>query len=236
MQLFYEEEINGDVFTLDAKESNHLGKVLRKNIGDTVLFTNGKGSLFTCHVEDNNPKKCRLKIVEQLFTPIDKFHIHLAIAPTKNLDRMEWMLEKITEVGFNEITFIKTAHIERSSIKLDRLHKKLISACKQSFKTWLPIINPIVDYDKFISDSAFQTHERFIAYLDQDNDKHLIHQTTPNQSYLVLIGPEGDFSPGEITSAIKNGFKPCSLGKHRLRTETAGLVAVHTLNLLNLEH
>ncbi|EPR67792.1 16S rRNA (uracil(1498)-N(3))-methyltransferase [Cyclobacterium qasimii] len=233
MQLFYEEEINGDVFTLDTQESNHLGKVLRKNIGDTVLFTNGKGSLFTCHIEDNNPKKCRLKIVEQIFTPMDKFHIHLAIAPTKNMDRMEWMVEKITEVGFNEITFLKTAHIERPRLKLDRLEKKLISACKQSFKTWLPVINPIVDYDKFITDSAFQTHERFIAYVDQDNGEHLINQTTPNQSYLVLIGPEGDFSPKEITSAINNGFKPCSLGKHRLRTETAGLVAVHTLNLLN---
>lgn len=235
MQLFYEEEINGDVFTLDPHESNHLGKVLRKNIGDTVLFTNGKGSLFTCQIEDNNPKKCRLKIVEQLFTPMEKSHIHLAIAPTKNMDRMEWMLEKITEIGFNEITFLKTAHIERSRLKLDRLQKKLISACKQSFKTWLPEINPMVDYEKFISDPDFQAHERFIAYVDKDNNRHLMHQASVGQSYLVLIGPEGDFSPGEITLAINNGFKPCSLGKHRLRTETAGLVAVHTLNLLNLE-
>lgn len=234
MQLFYEEEINGDVFTLDPQESNHLGKVLRKNIGDTVQFTNGKGSLFTCQIEDNNPKKCQLRIVEQLFTPMEKFHIHLAIAPTKNSDRMEWMLEKITEIGFNEVTFLKTAHIERTRIKLDRLEKKLISACKQSFKTWLPVLNPIVDYEKFISDPAFHTHERFIAYVDKDNDEHLMQQATIGQSYLVLIGPEGDFSPGEITSAINNGFKPSSLGKHRLRTETAGLVAVHTLNLLNL--
>jgi 16S rRNA (uracil1498-N3)-methyltransferase len=235
MQLFFEEEINGEVFTLDAQESNHLCKVLRKNIGDTVLFTNGKGSLFTCIIEDNNPKKCKLKIVEQLFTPVEKSHIHLAIAPTKNMDRMEWMLEKMTEVGFDEITFLKTAHIERSNIKLDRLHKKLVSACKQSFKTWLPVLNPITDYEKFITDASFHSHERYIAYVDKDNDTHLIKQASPNQSYLVLIGPEGDFSPNEISAAINNGFKPCSLGKHRLRTETAGLVAVHTLNLLNLE-
>ena len=96
------------------------------------------------------------------------------------------------------------------------------------------MLNPIVDYEKFISDPAFHTHERFIAYVDKDNDEHLMQQATIGQSYLVLIGPEGDFSPGEITSAINNGFKPSSLGKHRLRTETAGLVAVHTLNLLNL--
>ncbi|MFO7825329.1 MAG: 16S rRNA (uracil(1498)-N(3))-methyltransferase [Cyclobacterium sp.] len=233
MQLFFEENISGESFELEAKESNHLVKVLRKNIGDTVLFTNGKGSIFTCMIEDNHSKKCKLKIISQDFSPLEKYHIHLAIAPTKNMDRMEWMLEKITELGFNEITFLKTTHIERNQVNFDRLEKKLIAACKQSYKAWLPVMNEITAFDDFISDGSFATYERFIAYLDKENNRHLYQLASPNQSYLVLVGPEGDFSPGEITLALEEGFKPCSLGKHRLRTETAGMAVVHTLNLLH---
>ncbi|MEX2514487.1 MAG: 16S rRNA (uracil(1498)-N(3))-methyltransferase [Cyclobacteriaceae bacterium] len=234
MQLFFHDKIRGTTFELDQKESGHIAKVLRKNIGDMIYFTNGKGSLFTCMLEDNNPLKCRLKVIEQSFTPPEKFHIHLAIAPTKNTDRMEWMLEKLTEMGIDEITFLKTTRIERNRINLDRMEKKLVAACKQSFKTWLPHLNDMVDFNDLIIDKTFQTHQRFIAYIDKDNTGHLINLAQPSQSYLVLIGPEGDFSPGEIEAARKNGFQSCSLGKHRLRTETAGLVAVHTLNLLNL--
>ncbi|SHM92148.1 16S rRNA (uracil1498-N3)-methyltransferase [Cyclobacterium lianum] len=233
MQLFFEANISGESFELEKKESHHLIKVLRKNKGDTVLFTNGKGSFFTCMIEDNNPKKCRLKIIGQDFFPLEEFHIHLAIAPTKNLDRMEWMMEKITEIGFNEITFLKTTHIERNQVNVDRLTKKLVAACKQSQKAWLPVLNEMVDFADFISDQSFATHERFIAYLDKENSKHLFQLASPNQSYLVLVGPEGDFSPGEITLALEKGFRPCSLGKHRLRTETAGLAVVHSLNLLH---
>lgn len=134
MQLFFEEQINGETFDLKEKESHHLVKVLRKNAGDTVLFTNGKGSFFTCMIESNHPKKCRLKIIEQEFSPPEKFHIHLAIAPTKNTDRIEWMLEKITEVGFNEITFLKTTHIERNQVNLDRLSKKLLRPANKALK------------------------------------------------------------------------------------------------------
>ncbi|WP_162418739.1 16S rRNA (uracil(1498)-N(3))-methyltransferase [Cyclobacterium roseum] len=234
MQLFFEEQINGEAFTLSDKESHHLVKVLRKNIGDTVLFTNGKGSFFTCMIAENHPKKCKLKIIEQEFNPQETFHIHLAVAPTKNTDRMEWMVEKITEIGFNEITFLKTTHIERSQVNLDRLTKKLIAACKQSFKAWLPQMNEITPFEDFVADKTFATYDRYIAYLDKDNTQHLMQLATPNRSYLVLIGPEGDFSPGEISLALEKGFHPCSLGKHRLRTETAGLAAVHSLNLVNL--
>lgn len=234
MQLFFDDKIGGTNFELDKKESAHIAKVLRKNVGDIIYFTNGKGSLFTCLLEDNHPLKCRLKILEQSFTPLEKFHIHLAVAPTKNTDRMEWMVEKLTEMGIDEITFLKTTHIERSRINLDRIEKKLVAACKQSFKSWLPKINDMVDFNHLISDKTFQTYQRFIAYIDEDNTGHLINLAQPSQSYLVLIGPEGDFSPGEIEAATKNGFQSCSLGKHRLRTETAGLVAVHTLSILNL--
>lgn len=234
MQLFFHDNIKGDTFELDPKESNHLGKVLRKSIGELVYFTNGKGSVFTCLLEDNNPKKCKLKVVEQVFTPLEKFHIHLAIAPTKNSDKMEWMLEKITEIGFDEISFLRTTHIERNSINLERLEKKVVAACKQSFKAWLPQMNEMVDFGDFVGDKTYDTYQRFIGYIDKENTDHLLNLAEPNQSYLVLIGPEGDFSPGEIKLAREKGFVPCSLGKHRLRTETAGLVAVHSLNILNL--
>ncbi|WP_375586468.1 16S rRNA (uracil(1498)-N(3))-methyltransferase [Cyclobacterium xiamenense] len=236
MQLFFEENINGETFDLGEKESHHLVKVLRKNSGDTVLFTNGKGSFFTCMMESNHPKKCRLKIIEQEFSPPEKFHVHLAIAPTKNSDRIEWMLEKITEVGFNEITFLKTTHIERSQLNLERLSKKLVAACKQSFKAWLPKMNEMRSFEEFVSDKAFETYDRYIAYLGKENTSHLAELATSGRSYLVLIGPEGDFSPGEIRLALEMGYRACSLGKHRLRTETAGLVAVHTLQLVNVIH
>lgn len=234
MQLFYQENITGGAFDLDPTESHHMVKVLRKSIGDLVCFTNGKGSFFTCKIVDNNPKKCRMEVLEQTFTPRENFHIHLAIAPTKNIDRIEWMLEKITEIGFHEITFLRTTNIERNRINLDRMQKKLVSACKQSCKSWLPTINDFVDYKDFVTDKAFDTYQRFVAYVDKDNQAHLMRMAKPENSYLVLIGPEGDFSPQEISLAIRKGFVPCSLGKHRLRTETAGIVTVHCLNLINL--
>ncbi|MFC4871605.1 RsmE family RNA methyltransferase [Negadavirga shengliensis] len=234
MQLFYQENITGEAFDLDPTESNHLGKVLRKAIGDLVHFTNGKGSLFTCRIVDNNPKKCRLEVVEHTFSPRENFHIHLAVAPTKNTDRIEWMLEKITEIGFHEITFLRTVNIERNRVNLERMLKKIISASKQSGKVWLPVINDLDDYEAFVTDKAFDTYQRFIAYVDKDNQSHLMHLAKPENSYLILIGPEGDFSPGEISLALSRGFTPCSLGKQRLRTETAGIIAVHSLNLVNL--
>lgn len=233
MQLFYQEEIKGTELVLDPDESRHLTKVLRKPVGDIVMFTNGKGSLFNCRIEDNDPKKARLVIVSQEFVPKPIHHIHLAIAPTKNADRMEWMMEKITEIGVDEVTFIQSENSERTQINFDRLKKKCINACKQSKQTWVPEINEIRNFDEFIADKTWATFSRFICFVDEKIPNHLIQLAERDQSYLVLVGPEGDFSPGEIKEAVKYGFLPCSLGRNRLRSETAGLAVVHTLQLVN---
>jgi len=233
MQLFFKQDISENVFELDAEESKHLIKVLRKSKGEAVHFTDGKGNLFSCIIEKADPKNAILKVTEKTIAPEDTFYIHLAICPTKNQDRIEWMLEKITEIGCHEISFIQSSNSERSYQKLDRLEKKIISACKQSLKTRVPLLHPIVDYKTFITQNWNPSLQKFIAYVDKDNDQHLLSQALPHNSYLVLIGPEGDFSPEELKLAFANNFLPCSLGKSRLRTETAGLVAVHTLQLLN---
>ncbi|GGF31535.1 16S rRNA (uracil(1498)-N(3))-methyltransferase [Echinicola rosea] len=235
MQLFYQKDVphSGNI-TLTPDESKHLVKVLRKSIGDEVSLTDGKGHLFTCKITKCDLRKAELSIIEQKETPPPDHHIHLAIAPTKNTDRMEWMLEKITEIGFSELTFIKTANSERSFLKPDRLEKKMISACKQSIKTHFPIINPLTSFEELLDIRDHdETQQKFIAYVDENHSHHLFDLAKKKGAYLVLIGPEGDFSPEEINKAIAKGFIPVSLGKSRLRTETAGLSAVHTLSLLN---
>ncbi|WP_200977312.1 16S rRNA (uracil(1498)-N(3))-methyltransferase [Echinicola sp. 20G] len=233
MQLFFQKNIKGDKITLAQDESKHLSKVLRKSVGDEIHITNGDGELFTCIIESISLKSTVLNIIKQEKHPEDNFHIHLAIAPTKNNDRIEWMLEKITEIGFHELTFIKTQNSERAFLKPDRLEKKMIAACKQSLKTRVPTINPIITFQELIDKNKTTQSQKFIAYVDQNNQKHLYDLADCKQSYLVLIGPEGDFSEEEINTAFDNGFKACSLGSSRLRTETAGLAAVHTLRLKN---
>ncbi|QDH80169.1 16S rRNA (uracil(1498)-N(3))-methyltransferase [Echinicola soli] len=234
MQLFYQKDIpdTGNII-LNHEESKHLVKVLRKVIGDEVLLTDGKGHLFTCTITKSDLKRTELSIIEKKETPLPDHRIHLAIAPTKNTDRMEWMLEKITEIGFQELTFLKTTNSERSFLKPDRLEKKMVAACKQSLKTHFPVINPLISFHDLLKNDAFADHQKFIAYVDEAHTHHLFDLAEKNTSYLILIGPEGDFSPEEINLATKNGFAPCSLGNSRLRTETAGLAAVHTFSLKN---
>jgi 16S rRNA (uracil1498-N3)-methyltransferase len=233
MQLFFKEDISNPQFDLDSEESKHLIKVLRKSVGDEVHFTDGKGNLYPCTIIKADPKKASLKWVEKILYPEDDYYIHLAIGPTKNLDRMEWMLEKITEIGCHEISFLQSSNSERSFLKLDRLEKKIIAACKQSLKMRFPKLNPIQDLKTFVQNTDAHEVQKFIAYVDKENDQHLFSQAQPKSSYLILIGPEGDFSKDEIKVALNNGFKPCSLGKSRLRTETAGMAAVHILQLIN---
>lgn len=234
MQLFFQEDMSHERFVLNPEESKHLAKVLRKSVGDIVYFTNGMGELFTCRIEDTDPKKAQVKVLEKQYIPKDDYYIHLAIAPTKNQDRLEWMVEKITEIGCHEITFLSTVHTEKAYLKLDRLEKKIIAACKQSLKSWKPRLNAQVDYFKFINSAQVGDCQKFIAYVDGHN-AGLVAQAKRSSSYILLIGPEGDFSPDEIQQAFSAGFLSCSLGKSRLRTETAGMVAVHTLNLINNE-
>lgn len=233
MQLFYQKDSSPPSITLNADESKHLIKVLRKRIGDTIHVTNGVGELFECLIKEISQKKTVLEVKETTQSPFDNFYIHLAIAPTKNSDRMEWMLEKITEIGFHELTLIKTENSERTNLRLDRLEKKMISACKQSLKFRFPKINPITSYEDLISKDFEGNTQKLIAYVDEDHQDHLMDLGKKNGKYLILIGPEGDFSPREIKLAFDQNFKPVSLGKSRLRTETAGLSAVHILQLIN---
>lgn len=237
MQLFFHENTQNNSFHLNAEESRHLVKVLRKTKGDKVNFTDGKGCLYSCVIIDDNSRKAVIKIEERNYIPDDDYYIHIAICPTKNADRMEWMVEKITEIGVHEITFMHSEHSERNQIKLDRLEKKIIAACKQSLKTRIPKLNPIRQMDELVQDKAFDEYQRFIAYVDKENDRHLFEKAKPDRAYIILIGPEGDFSQQELELAFNNHFLPCSLGKSRLRSETACMAAAHTLQLINnLKH
>lgn len=233
MQLFFQENITPPLVTLDPDESRHLTRVLRKKQGDLISLTNGQGKLFECVILDANPSKTTLKVVKTLEVPEEEFYIHLAIAPTKSPDRMEWMVEKITEIGFHELTLLETMNSERSYLKTDRLEKKIISACKQSLKFRIPTLNPISRLDSILESKKFEGYQKFIAYVDEHHDHHLFDIASSKGKYLILIGPEGDFDPGEIKKALSYGFQPVSLGRSRLRTETAGLAAVEMLQLIN---
>lgn len=232
MQLFYQENISTDEFSFGPEESRHLTKVLRKKIGDSVQVTDGRGLLVECILLDINPKSAKLRIKERMQTPKEDFEIHLIIAPTKSPDRMEWMLEKATEIGFQKLTLIDSENSERHRIKTDRLEKKMISAAKQSLRFHFPEILPFSSFEEVLAQSKNFAGQKFIAYVDEANDELLFHLAKPAESYWILIGPEGDFSKDEIRRAMDLGFQPVSLGKSRLRTETAGLAAVHILNLI----
>lgn len=233
MQLFFQEKIDTPITYLDEEESKHLVKVLRKKQGDPIRLTNGKGQVFDCVILEANPKKTSLKILKSAEIPEESFHIHLAIAPTKSPDRMEWLVEKITELGFHELTLLETMNSERSFLKTDRLQKKVISACKQSLKFRIPELHQSRKLSELFKSKDFDQYQKFIAYVDEEHKNHLFDVAKPNGKYLILIGPEGDFDPKEIQSAFELGFIPVSLGKSRLRTETAGLAAVQILQLLN---
>jgi 16S rRNA (uracil1498-N3)-methyltransferase len=233
MQLFFQEKIDLPITYLDEEESRHLVKVLRKKQGDQIRLTNGKGMVFDCVILEANPKKTNLKVLSYSEVPKDNFHIHLAIAPTKSPDRMEWMVEKITEIGFHELTLLETVNSERSFLKTDRLQKKVISACKQSLKYRIPVLNQTKKLTALFKSGEFEGFQKFIAYVDQDHERNLFDEAMPEGKYLILIGPEGDFDPKEIKEAVQSGFRPVSLGRSRLRTETAGLAAVQLLQVLN---
>lgn len=234
MQLFYHSPIQENSFLLEKEEAHHLIKVLRKSAGDQVSFTDGEGNLFTCLLQELSLKKTVVKVLDKKHFDKNTYHIHLAIAPTKNADRMEWMVEKAVEIGLDKLTLMKTTNSERNFLKADRLEKKAISALKQSLKFYKTIIQQENSFQELVTDPIYADTEKFIAYVDEELPHHLIDLATKGRNYLILIGPEGDFTPEEISFATSHGFQPCSLGPSRLRTETAGLVAVHSLNLKNL--
>ena len=231
-QFFYSTQIYDDSIILPEDEALHALKVLRKKNGDQVTVVDGKGNLYYTSIDTENIKDCRLSIIsEEQDYGRPNYYIHIGIAPPKSHDRVEWFVEKSIEIGVQEISFILTDNSERNNVKLNRISKRAVSAIKQSLKAYLPQINdivPIKDFMKICGNS-----EKYIAHLNEDEYTHLINSKTSANDYCILIGPEGDFSPGEIELAISKGYIPISLGTSRLRTETAGIVACHTINLLN---
>jgi 16S rRNA (uracil1498-N3)-methyltransferase len=233
VNLFYEPKINGPSVTLNKDDSGHLARVLRANTGDTIHLTDGKGFFYECVVVNPNPKKCLVKIIKKEAGKEERsFRLHIAIAPTKNISRFEWFLEKSTEIGINEITPLLSGHSERKVIKTDRLNRVLIAAMKQSLKSHLPELKEITKFKDLINKPF--NGQKFIAYVDNGLEDELFHICQKDTDTLILIGPEGDFSREEISEAADHGFKPVKLGPSRLRTETAGVVACHTVNLVNL--
>ncbi len=230
MNLFYQPHIQDGTLNLDAEESHHAIKVLRKVKGDELRLTDGKGCFYSVHITQDDSKKCQFEILEKKQIAKRDYQIHIAIAPTKNTDRMEWLIEKATEVGVDKISFILCKNSERKIINLDRMEKIAISALKQSGQAWLPHVSGIVPFKEILKN---ETSQKFIAFVDDQNPDHLKSVAMPNDDYLVLIGPEGDFREDELSSAIQNNFRKVSLGKNRLRTETAGLVACQILHFIN---
>lgn len=232
MNLFYAPEISGELFTLDKEESNHLVRVLRMKTNDVVHFTDGKGFFYDCKIVDANPRKCVVSIEKKYEGKgRNKFFLQIGIAPTKNNTRFEWFLEKSTEIGIDTITPLICEHSERKEVKVDRLNRVITAAIKQSIKAFHPKLENQQTFNSFIKQPF--DGQKFIAYVDVENELSLSKAYLPGNNALVLIGPEGDFSPEEIELAKRNGFVPINLGQSRLRTETAGIVACHTINLLN---
>ena len=233
MQLFYNPEINeaAEFFTFDKEESKHIVKVLRKKDTDILYVTNGLGSLFTTQITLGSDSKCTVKIVSVEKAEVPKYRVHLAVAPTKMNDRYEWFLEKATELGISEITPIICDHSERKQIKTDRFDKIIQSAMKQSNQYYLPVLNEPVAFKDFVKMKSEGL--RLVAHCEKADKNTLKHVLEKDMSVTVLIGPEGDFSPKEIQLALENGYVAVSLGKTRLRTETAAIVACHSVAFVN---
>jgi len=231
MRLFYQPSILEGQLHLDTDESRHCIKVLRLKEQDQIEVLDGKGGRHTVSISDPNHKKCAFSIVLSKIEPKPLHHIHIAIAPTKNIDRVEWFVEKAVEIGVQEISFFFSTNSERKHFKTDRVIKKAVSAMKQSHKTFLPIINEPIKLNALIQKA--ESNEKYIAFVDHANPDLLFDIAAPFKETLILIGPEGDFSEKELEIAIANGYKKVSLGPSRLRTETAGIAAVHIMNLIN---
>lgn len=235
MNLFYNPEVdqNSREITFDKEESRHILKVLRLKEGDPFKITNGKGVFFDVEIIDANPKHCTVKVMSTELIDSPTYKLHLAVAPTKLNDRFEWFLEKATEIGISEITPIICEHSERKSIKPERYEKILQSAIKQSLKAYIPLLNPIISFKDFISSKKDSAEYKYIAHCEDSNKESLKSVLVPKQNLLILIGPEGDFSPEEIQLAKEAGFIPVALGHSRLRTETAAIVACHSVAFIN---
>jgi 16S rRNA (uracil1498-N3)-methyltransferase len=231
VNLFYQPLLPEGMLHLDADESRHAVKVLRKKKGDVIKLTDGKKSFYDVRIVNADPHRCTFEVLQKIPEVSRDYNIHIAISPTKNADRIEWFVEKAVEFGVDEITLMACDHTERQHLKVERLEKMAVSAMKQSLRASLPVIHPLTNFQNVILSST--ASQKFIAHVDSENQNHLIKITKPASSYILLIGPEGDFSDEELHLANERGFTKVSLGPSRLRTETAALAACHILNLAN---
>ena len=231
MHLFYTPNITEPLFTLTEEESKHAIRVLRLNQGDKVRLTNGKGQFFEAQITDAHPKRCTLEITQTQTIEAPSYKLHMAVAPTKSIDRFEWFLEKATEIGISEITPLLCDFSERQNLKPERLEKIIVSATKQSLQAYKPVLNSFSKFANFMG-SLPSVKQKFIAHC-WENDLPLLQNQALQGESLLLIGPEGDFSKEEVALAIENGFMEISLGKNRLRTETAGVAGCHIVALAN---
>lgn len=229
MHLFYTPNIALSN-ELPEEEAAHAMRVLRLQTGDEVCLTDGKGAFFQARITECNRKRCLVEVIRrQEQPPLWQGHLHLAMGPTKNMDRTEWLAEKATEIGLDELSFLNCQWSERRVIKGERIEKILVSAMKQSLKARLPQLNEMTDFMSFVK-RPFKG-QKFIAHCHEGEKVPLRTAIRGDEDNLVLIGPEGDFSPEEVAEAVKQGFVPITLGRSRLRTETAALVAVYLMNL-----
>jgi 16S rRNA (uracil1498-N3)-methyltransferase len=223
MNIFYSQNIRENTGILDETESHHCIKVLRLKSGDKVWLVDGKGGFFEGIIGITDHKACTIEIEKSTFNFNKRsYHLHIAIAPTKNIERLEWFLEKATEIGIDEITPIICQRSERKIIRHDRLEKVITSAMKQSLKAYHPLFHDLTSFTDFIT----KPHEgsKFIGHCIDGEKQDLIRIKPLNSRFIILIGPEGDFTDNEIKLALSKGFIPVSLGNSRLRTETAGVV------------
>ena len=232
MNIFYTPDItNLEIYTLSENESKHAIRVLRLKENDQITLVDGKGSFFSAEIIKAHPKKCEVAISKITKEKSSKPNLHIAIAPTKNNDRTEWFIEKCTEIGINKISPIICKHSERKKIKQERFIKTAVSAMKQSLKARLPLISDLNNFTALVNQPY--SGKKFIAHCYNKNQKHFKDVYQKGENSLILIGPEGDFSQEEVTFAIEKGFEPITFGASRLRTETAGVVACTTFNLMN---
>ena len=234
MYLFYCPDIETRQ-TLSEEESAHCVRVLRYSVGDEILITDGKGTTYTARITNPHPKHCDFEILSrEKQEKHHAFHLHIAIAPTKNIERMEWAIEKCVEIGVDEITPLLCRFSERKQLRTDRLEKIILSAAKQSLTPYLPVLHELTPYDEFIQcQKSIDGLQKFIAHCYKEDKRVLKDEIEQGRDVLVLIGPEGDFSEQEVKDALAAGFVPVSLGNSRLRTETAAVVACHTAVLMN---
>ena len=223
MHYFYSPDISQPFVTLSNDESEHCVRVMRHREDDIVRVTDGRGHLAEAVIAEAHPKKCLLEIRQQITDNLLTHNgLHLAVAPTKNANRMEWLMEKAIEIGICSLTFLQCDHSERTHLNLDRLQRLAIAALKQSQTTWLPELR-MIKFTEFIQQNADIQADKFIAWCDENNQRQLVSAPRNHSEMILLIGPEGDFSPEEIAAARESGYVEVKLGDRRLRTETAGL-------------